>query len=112
MPETPSISHAASAAMLAMTSLATRTAPMAPLLPIERMLRPAPRHPLRPLHVRLGASVDPDHIASLGYKREPARFPLIGALNGRCCAFRAPASCRPDRSEERRVGKECRSRWS
>src|SRR2546427_10367129 len=26
--------------------------------------------------------------------------------------FVAPASCRLSRSEERRVGKECRSRWS
>src|SRR6266496_5182515 len=29
-----------------------------------------------------------------------------------CCSTAPPATSKPARSEERRVGKECRSRWS
>src|SRR6267378_4570315 len=68
IPETPSISHAARAAMLAMTSLATRTAPNVPLLPITwpcYALAPKIRSGLGPFHISLRASVDPDQVARL-----------------------------------------------
>ena len=60
---------------------------------------PAPAHPRRPR-----AHVDPG-LAPAG----PAR-PQTARLDSRARA--PPASPRPRRSEERRVGKECRSRWS
>src|SRR5229473_409722 len=66
MPETPSISQAASAAMLVITSLATRTAPKLPLLPMQPMLRP---RPLSPFHVGLRTGVDPDQIPGLDEQR-------------------------------------------
>src|SRR5260370_37516388 len=62
MPETPSISHAASAPMLAMTSLATRTEPNDPLLPMLGMLPPrahfAPVAPKMRNQARPGARFD------------------------------------------------------
>src|SRR5256885_10573387 len=47
------------------------------------------------LHDVVDPALDDEHVSSLQYDAEPARD-LIRAL----------------RSEERRVGKECRSRWS
>src|SRR3989475_13295671 len=72
MPETPSISHAARAAMLAMTSLATRTAPNDPLLPIQGMLPLGAALPLGlgPLHIGLGPRVNSDEITCLDEQRD------------------------------------------
>src|SRR6266851_5123951 len=71
MPETPSISHAASAAMLAMTSLATRTEPNDPLLPIQGDATAWRHCPacLGALHVGLASRVYSDQIARLDEQR-------------------------------------------
>src|SRR5216684_3953080 len=86
MPETPSISHAASAAMLAMTSLATRTEPNDPLLPIQGDATAWRHCPacLGALHVGLASRVYSDQIARLDEQRHldhSARFEL-GRLRG------------------------------
>src|SRR5207248_6273944 len=44
--------------------------------------------------------------------RLPARAPRGGGLRGGDCPGERAARGRAARSEERRVGKECRSRWS
>src|SRR5258706_1059205 len=41
-----------------------------------------------------------------------ATFMILGNICTRSCGFCSVATGRPLRSEERRVGKECRSRWS
>ena len=39
-------------------------------------------------------------------------IPMVYQLNGEECPHRNPGNWDSRRSEERRVGKECRSRWS
>src|SRR5438309_8617576 len=46
-----------------------------------------------------------------GYDRPVVRLCLSSAA-GSATWYRSPATSRSSRSEERRVGKECRSRWS
>src|SRR5690349_22855987 len=62
------------------------------------------------LHVRESLGFrELDQIGDLGADRHPAA--AMTSISTR--AFRgSPAAATVDRSEERRVGKECRSRWS
>src|SRR3989442_5680945 len=92
MPATPSISHAASAAMLAITSLATRTAPSAPFSPIKRQCY-ALKRSLSALHVRLRSGIDADHVAGLDEQRHLDRGP--GLEPGRFCRSRNRVALEP-----------------
>src|SRR5260370_19847816 len=69
-------------------------------LPISPSLRRGVRVPSSPVRPRLG---------SVGTWQKRTRSVAIGQITR---PSSASSSDRPTRSEERRVGKECRSRWS
>src|SRR2546430_17604118 len=58
--------------------------------------------------------VDDDEIMRESVRRvlEQEKWQVEGASNGRFALQNLAESCPDVRSEERRVGKECRSRWS
>ena len=58
------------------------------------------------------AQLTPNSLVKLGVFEWALRSAGIGEGEGRLFAYLHDGRCQPKRSEERRVGKECRSRWS
>jgi len=62
------------------------------------------------VELRFASVLDPNHAG--GAARHPVWAPLIQAISGNKGLANGLACFAKPRSEERRVGKECRSRWS
>ena len=83
------------------------------------LLMREPQHPAEALHYELqAANLRDQHVETLYFRSHDDVVQFIKTSTpGRAgvmpsTVVRKFVGCGPDRSEERRVGKECRSRWS